>query len=315
MKSGGLTAYIVRTKAMTKRTISKALIIGYGSIAKKHESILKNMGLTVLIVSKQQGVNAYKTLEAAFSEHTFDLVLICNETNKHITSFQNLIKLGFTKTLFIEKPIFEKVYPIPPNHFENIFIGYNLRFHPVVEKIKNLISDKGIVNATFHVAQDLNQWRPNRKTTETYSAKKASGGGALRDLSHEIDLMNWLLGTGEVRSAKIKNSGHIQGMDCEDTADLVFQTPKCKKVEIHLDMVNPIATRFIEIQLKDEKIYGDLILNEIKVGTSIEKTQNITNITYQKMFEEIVYNSPKSLATLENGLTVLKQIEMIEKLH
>ena len=300
---------------MTKRINSKALLIGYGSIAKRHESILQNMGFTVLVVSKQEGINAYKTIASAFSEHTFDLVLICNETNKHIASFQELIRLGFTKKLFIEKPLFEKVYPIPHNNFENIFIGYNLRFHPIVEKIKSLIKDKNIESARFYVAQDINQWRPNRKTIDTYSAKKATGGGALRDLSHEIDLMNWLLGAGEIQTAKVKNSGHIQGMDCEDTADLVFQTPKCKNVQVHLDMVHSIATRFIEIQLKDTKIYGDLISNELKIDGSDEKIPTIVNITYQKMFEEIINQSHQTIATLNDGITVLKQIEMIENLN
>ena len=45
------------------------------------------------------------------------------------------------------------------------------------------------------VGHDLKKWRPDINYKDSVSAKKSLGGGALRELSHEIDLATHLFGT------------------------------------------------------------------------------------------------------------------------
>ena len=51
-----------------------------------------------------------------------------------------------------------------------------------------------ILSVRCEVGQFLPSWRPNIDYRESVSARKALGGGALLELSHEIDYLMWIFG-------------------------------------------------------------------------------------------------------------------------
>ena len=94
--------------------------------------------------------------------------------------------------VLIEKPLFHKFYNI--NLRKNqYFIGYNMRFNPLIQKLKKLIKKNKIWNVNIICSSFLPNWR-KQKYFKSYSAIKRKGGGVLLDLSHELDYTKFLFG-------------------------------------------------------------------------------------------------------------------------
>ena len=76
-------------------------------------------------------------------------------------------------------------------------VGYVLRFHPGCQFLKNALQEKiiGVVSEVdFYCYSWLPNWRKGTNYKENVSSKIELGGGALLELSHEIDLANYLFG-------------------------------------------------------------------------------------------------------------------------
>ena len=163
----------------------RILIIGLGSIGKKHWQILNNLNEWGMFEIKLHHFTDWKSAEG-FKP---DIAFICNPTFMHIKIAQECARRGWH--IFIEKPIDcktdgldELIDTVETNEL-TAYVAYPMRFHPVLNKIGR-ISDK----IYFVCHSDLNAWRPYR----TYSADYKTGGGALLELSHEIDLARFILG-------------------------------------------------------------------------------------------------------------------------
>jgi len=113
-------------------------------------------------------------------------------TCNHYNSFMELNESGYSGKLLIEKPVFLEPCPIPQSGFEKVFVAYNLRFHPVIQKLHEFVKGKEVYSIQAYVGQYLPDWRPGTDYSKCYSASKAQGGGVLRDLSHELDYINWI---------------------------------------------------------------------------------------------------------------------------
>ena len=88
----------------------KALIVGYGSIGKRHHKILSKMSIIdeVRIFTSQRnlGKNFFNTIEESLDFNP-DYIIICSETQDHLSQFTYL-KENYKKDckILIEKPIF-----------------------------------------------------------------------------------------------------------------------------------------------------------------------------------------------------------------
>ena len=89
----------------------KILIVGYGSIGKRHTDNLLNIGkLEIIVYSKnkesfklvKKGVKICTSFEDALKEKP-DISIICNETSFHVDTAIKLAKIN--SHLFIEKPL------------------------------------------------------------------------------------------------------------------------------------------------------------------------------------------------------------------
>jgi Predicted dehydrogenases and related proteins len=164
------------------------LVIGYGSIGKRHSDVLNNLGYKVVVVSRRnfKRSNFYSNIEEALSKEDIQYIVIANETNMHLHTLQKLNYLGYRGKLLIEKPL---ALTSNINFHPDIFVGYNLRFHPIIQKVKKMLRNTKVLSVNCYVGQYLPTWRPNTDYTKCYSASKDLGGGVLNDLSHELDYL------------------------------------------------------------------------------------------------------------------------------
>lgn len=289
------------------------MIIGYGSIGARHAQILQGLGHKIVCVSSRTDMPfpTYDSIEKAFIYENPDIAAICSPTSKHAYDLEQLRKLGFKGSLLLEKPVFSQSAEMMAEPDFPVYVGYVLRFHPVVQKIHELLKNIKIYSLQFSVGQYLPTWRPGTDYRKCYSANKTQGGGVLRDLSHELDLALWFCGDWEKVTANIGKHGNLE-IDSEDTVDILAQFTRCPSVNIHLDYHNLFPFRTIRAQCENISLYGDLIKNTLRVNDSIEDFTNARNSLYEAQWQEILTNSAEYICPFESGIKTLQLLEATE---
>lgn|SRR5574344_1466877 len=184
----------------------KVLIIGLGSIARKHIASLQKMDDSFEIYalrSSQKSIHVDGVTDLYTWEETtlihFDFVIISNPTSEHKHALEMADNWGVP--LFIEKPLYHKldikdVVDKIKAKGTLTYIACNLRFLPCIQYVKQYLEDNLIrvneVNA--YCGSYLPDWRPGEDYRKNYSAIPELGGGVHIDLIHEIDYIYWLFG-------------------------------------------------------------------------------------------------------------------------
>jgi predicted dehydrogenase len=291
----------------------KALVIGFGSIGTRHTHILKGMGVDTAVVSRRNidAAKKYSTIDHALSDWQPDYVVLASRTQEHLEDFKALVDTGFNKTVIVEKPLFNQVYKTPPHSFERIYVAYNLRFHPVIRRLKELLDETSPYTVHAYVGQYLPQWRPDRDYRDGYSAKMAEGGGVLRDLSHELDFLNWILG-GWTRLAAM--GGHISNLDIDsdDVCSVLLETQRCPVVSVHLNYLDRAVKREIVAQTKHGTIRADLIACTIDCNGERETFTCERDETYIAQHKAALKGDDDVLCSLDQGMAVLHLIDAVE---
>ena len=73
------------------------LVIGYGSIGKRHCKILSDLDCNVAVISRHNKqlrtpYPSYNNLDQYFDKHTPDYIVIANETSSHLNTISKLAK-------------------------------------------------------------------------------------------------------------------------------------------------------------------------------------------------------------------------------
>ena len=175
----------------------RALVIGYGSIGKRHEEVLCAIPhfSSVDIVSKQKitgrGV-VYERLSDVELDR-YDYIVIASDTALHAEQLQFIEAQTSHKIILCEKPLFAKGEQIAVTK-NTVYVGYVLRAHPLLQALKHEMQNDVIVQVNVLSGSYLPSWRSGMDYRSSYSASKQRGGGVLLDLSHEIDYVQWLFG-------------------------------------------------------------------------------------------------------------------------
>jgi predicted dehydrogenase len=286
------------------------LIIGYGSIGKRHASILRDFGHHVRIVTRRnlKYFPVHDSIGEALERETFDYAVVSSETSDHYRCYSELVKSGFSGKVLVEKPVFSELPPVLPADKGNVFIGYNLRFHPVIRKIRELFIRKPLYSIHVYAGQYLPAWRPNSDYSKSYLASKARGGGVLKDLSHELDYVTWIAGDWR-RMAAIGGKYSNLAIDSEDIFSLLMETENCPVISVQLNYLDIVTRREIIIHAQDVSVKADLIENTININGEITRYSSARNLTYALQHRAILEGNYSDLCTLNEGMNILKLIE------
>ena len=215
----------------------------------------------------------------------------------------------------MEKPLFSK--PDRINIKKNkYFVGYNLRFNPIINFLKKKIRSKKIWSVNIFCGSYLPNWRNNIDYRKSSSAKKHLGGGVLLDLSHELDYTQWLFGKIEIEHCKSKKLSNLN-IETDDFLNLVGKTKKVPSIQITLNYFTRKRTRQIFIDGKNISVQADLIKKDVVYYNGNKKRiYNFKNSDvssdYEKQHLAILKNkSTDKLCTFKEGQQLVYLINQI----
>lgn len=292
----------------------RALVVGYGSIGARHARLLEGLEVATAVVSNraESHPRTYPALEPALHDHRPDYVVIANTTAQHLNTLTALARSGFSGTVLVEKPLFSMPAPIPKHRFERAYVGYNLRFHPLLIALGAALgSDKPIaINA--YVGQYLPDWRPGTDYRNGYSAKTAEGGGALRDLSHELDYIHVLAGPWVTATAR---GGHFSPLeiDSDDVFALLLQTDRCPLVCVQMSYLDRVPRRQVVINTEDQTLSADFIHGTLTINGNVRHYDCGRDDTYLAMHRAVISSDDSRLCSLETACLTQSLIAAAEQ--
>jgi len=296
----------------------KVLIIGFGSMGRKHYKILKKITNSITILTKQKKIN-HKTITSAEDIYKLnpDYIIISCETAKHHIFLKYIEKNLKNKIILIEKPIMEKFRKL--NLINNkYFVGYNLRFHPVILFLKKIIGKKDVTFINLNCSSYLPHWRRNIDYSKSNSALKKKGGGVILELSHELDYINWLFGS---INPIYKFSKKISNLKI-NTDDILIIFGKIKKninINICMNFFSRYNNREIVIDGKNFSIKANILKKKVDIFLENRKKRTLRwsnfNIkqTYLDQHIAILKKKYNELCSPNEAFATLKFIDKIKQ--
>ncbi|EEW7548974.1 Gfo/Idh/MocA family oxidoreductase, partial [Escherichia coli] len=172
----------------------------------------------------------------------------------------------------------------------------------------------------IEIGQYLPNWRPDKDYRNCVSANSKLGGGALLELSHEIDYAQWLLGPLHLQHAILQCSEQLN-LEVEDNVNILATTSNNTIVHIHLDFLQRKAYRYCRLVGTTGSLEWDLIKNEIILTTQNQATTLYSdpewdkNNMYLEMlldFIEKINGRKNQSVTLSESIRTIQFIENIK---
>jgi predicted dehydrogenase len=295
--------------------MNSAIVVGHGSIGRRHAEILHGLGLDVRIVSRRQiaGARNCSSIGDAVRAAPEAYAVIADETSRHDETLNALLAAGHAGPVLVEKPLFAASDAACHVSRENIFVGYDLRFYDLVAAMRQRLAGRTVYTAEVVVGQYLPDWRPGRDYREVYSARRAEGGGVLRDLSHEIDLLLWLLGPWRRVAALVGRSGALD-IDSEDYAHVLIEGADYKAATLGLDYLDRNVRRSVTVQHDGGTLALDMIAGRlIENGDLVAESRPDWNDVYRLQHQAVLAGGNAALCTMEQGLAAIHAVEAIER--
>lgn len=179
------------------------LIVGLGSIARKHIAALRRIDPDVALTALRSGaggpgvpgVKDIRSLDELTERP--DFAIVSNPTSRHADAIRALLPLDIP--LFIEKPLFSEL-----GHEDLLaeirrrgtltYVACNMRFVDTLQFLRTHVGSLRVNEVNVYCGSYLPEWRPGTDWRRCYSARPELGGGVHTDLIHELDYVHWIFG-------------------------------------------------------------------------------------------------------------------------
>jgi len=294
------------------------LIIGFGSSGKRYARLLKKLKFkkNIYIISDQNHPFKKINYGNSLSKIKFEMIIICSETSRHYEDLKKIDKLPGKIKILVEKPLFSKNYNYKPLN-KNISIGYNLRFDPIITYIKKKIRNEKVNYIFLNCLSYLPSWRKNINYKKSYSSFETRGGGVTNDLSHEIDLANYLVGIDKTKFSFKGNTSTLK-IQSDDFSHFYGISKNKSPIFINLGFFFQIEKRQIFLKTKNKSYilsFDERKIVEFSNGKKTTKYFNLKNkdFTYLEMIKSILNNKYKTCCNYKEGLFINKLISKYKK--
>jgi predicted dehydrogenase len=241
--------------------MKRALFVGLGGIGQRHLRNLRALlGDSVEVVAyrtrrlsqvisptldiepgqdveTKYGVRSTSDLDQALSFQP-DAAFICNPSSLHVPVALAAARAGCH--VFLEKPISHNLDGIAELEQELAkrgragFVGFQLRFHPLIQRAKALVERDAIGRILMfraEVCEYLPGFHRYEDYRQMYASRRDLGGGVILSQIHETDLMCDFLG---LPTRVFAMGGHLSSLevDVDDVANLSmeFDTPRGRAI-------------------------------------------------------------------------------------
>lgn len=324
----------------------KILFIGLGSAGQRHLRNLKRiLGDDVQLIAYR--VRKFKRMfddnlnvvenqdvQAAYNIQVFDdllealqekpdIAFIANPNSMHIETALQVAKEGVD--IFLEKPVsdsmegLDELISVVEEKKIILYVGYQMRLHPCIMKLKKDIDKKRIgeiVSVDCQMGELLSQMHKYEDYRDMNEAKKSTGGGVVLCQIHELDYLCWIFGMpAEVYSVGGKYSSlEIEVEDGATTICKYDSNGHVFPVVVHQDFLQTPPVRQCKVIGTEGQIEVDLLQNRyVLFDKKTVKEERFANFSRNDMFmEEVkcfmdyVKTRKQETLTLQEGIKSLK---------
>jgi len=297
----------------------KILIIGLGSIGKKHIKAIKSILPQSEIIALRSNRNSedfhdvkniYSLKESDIKDVKF--ALITNPTSEHKRTVLSLIDYGFP--IFIEKPLHstldvKDMIALVNERCIITYVGCNLRFLDCLRYAFSLYKTKveKLNEVNVYCGSFLPGWRQNTDYRKSYSACPELGGGVHLDLIHEVDYLYWFFGNPITVRRSFKNQSSLKIRAFDYCNYLLDYDGFCASVVLNYYRRDP--KRMLELVFEDETYMVDLLKNLVicngKTVFSSPQSISDTYVEQMKYFLNILETDNTSFNSVNNAFEVL----------
>lgn len=216
--------------------VNRLLIVGQGSIGKLHLRLARELlpNADIRVLRHQECASIPERANGCFSnlDQAIDfapqIAVIASPAAFHMSVAQQLAWAGVH--LLVEKPLSASLDGVPQlleicrEQGTVLLTAYNLRFLPSLQRYRDLLNETVIgrvLSVRCEIGQYLPSWRPDTDYRQGVSARQELGGGALLELSHELDYLRWIFGEVDWVKATLSRQSDLE-IDVEDTAHLIL---------------------------------------------------------------------------------------------
>lgn len=257
----------------------KILCISLGSIGKRHlrnaRSLLPHARIAVWcqhtrISVAPEGADEIVTDSQQALVFAPDAVLVSSPASMHLANARPFAERHIP--VFLEKPLAARSEELgdfsalcqASNGFT--MVGYVLRFLPALQTIRACIRTGtlgDVYTARIEVGQYLPDWRLGSDYRQSVSGLRRLGGGALLELSHEIDYATWLFGWPQALQCSRAHLSPLE-IDVEDSAHMLMEYAD-KRVSVQLDFLQRVPSMAVQIVGSKGTLMADLIKEELRL--------------------------------------------------
>tara|TARA_B100000614_G_scaffold262909_1_gene300908 strand:+ start:413506 stop:414480 length:975 start_codon:yes stop_codon:yes gene_type:complete len=308
----------------------KILILGAGSVGKRHARNLKELGADVSVFDPRE--DRRKECED-FTEYQFDDLVsvfdinwdgavIASPPHVHCEQLQMLAERNIPTLL--EKPICPtrdaalETYRKIGGFSKKVILGYSYRWWAPFLFFKESLSEVGdILRVECSMAAHLEDWHPWESYKDFFMAHKEQGGGALLDESHVIDLMLWLFGAPRKLFGCVSKVSDLD-ITTDDNVDTIWYYDD-KIVQIHLDLHRRPHERSIKAYGTNGQLTWsfDEVRMDPKDGPGrshkFEIERNEMFMHTAREFLDFIRNGSPLRCSLADGIWALDMVEAIRE--
>ena len=326
----------------------RVLVIGLGSIGKRHVGNLEALGLacgSIALLRRKESANpfgdevlrahpghaVFHDLTDALLGHRPQAVVVSSPNALHVPAALAAARAG--AHVLVEKPLshsLQGVDELVAEVGQRKLVGmvaYNLRFHPALRQAKSWLDAGKIgkpVSARAEVAERVTDWHPWEDFRISYAVRRDLGGGVLLTQSHELDYLRWFFGEPVWAFTSGGTRGGL-GIDVEDTVEAILGFPGGLDVSLHLDYVKRPAKRELEITGTSGRIHVDL-LQHCATLIPLEKDarpltvpppegfeRNAMYLDELKHFLDCIESGAEPAVTLHDGKRVVEVVQALRR--
>ena len=306
----------------------RVLIIGYGSIAKKHIRAINQVSKQVeirLLRHQKQSTNNENNLHQFYDINTAlrwspSHIIICTPTSFHLNDIKTLIA---TKAkILIEKPIanptlenIKILESMIPNE-KLIKVAYPYRFHPMFETINDFKTKNNSCFWIIDRGYTLPKWQKNDwDYPNSYAAQDQMGGGSLLTLCHELDLFLRIYDYPSFVTGYCWNA-NILNINADEVSNYSLKWKNNNSASFRIDMLRPdnylritgisANQKFIEVTLGSSNSFKDDSSNKRFCYDFSDFSE-----CYRKQMHDFLNLSGEKLCDLKESIMSAKVLKLI----